>query len=42
LLKTLMVICELENESIVEDLKKALLKHGYSLVLVERILRWYS
>ena len=32
----------MEKESIVSDLKKALLKYGYSMIVVERILRWYS
>ena len=32
----------MEKESIVEDLKRALLKYGYSMVVVDRILKFYS
>lgn len=32
----------MEKKSIVENLRKALLKYGYSAVIVERILSWYS
>jgi SOS response regulatory protein OraA/RecX len=32
----------MEKESFVEEMKKALLKHGYSVKVVERILKWYS
>ncbi len=31
----------MEKESFPEDLKKALLRHGYSAKVVERILKWY-
>ena len=37
-----MVGSKMEKESIVEELRKALLKYGYSAVVVERILSWYS
>jgi len=32
----------MEKENLVEDLKKALLKHGYSAKAAEQILKWYS
>lgn len=32
----------MEKDTFVEDLKRALLKCGYSPLTVERILRWYS
>ena len=37
-----MVGSNMEKENIIENLRKALLKYGYSAVVVERILSWYS
>jgi hypothetical protein len=30
------------KDTLVEDLRRALLKYDYSPLVVERILRWYS
>jgi hypothetical protein len=30
------------KDSMVEDLKKALLNYGYSLAVAEKILKWYA